>query len=193
MASETIVSGPDQYGNDKYKLLYEEIMYDIGKLAMLDRSYLLLKPEVPLFVISIRLKARPAAKMIGDVAMTRAERGNVYVSISDEMYAPGTLKSLWKAYGRDNVQQTDRLDITVRGPDTSAEVDAIEVESQEQPVQEVIGALWRVMPEGIRNRRVLTDGNTITVMATEEIVRPEHMREAQEIHDKMVRGEDPNV
>ena len=49
------------------------------------------------------------------------------------------------------------------------------------------------MPEGIRNRRVLTDGNTITVMATEEIVRPEHMREAQEIHDKMVRGEDPNV
>ena len=109
------------------------------------------------------------------------------------MYAPGTLQSLWKAYGRDNVQQTDRLDITVRGPDTSAEVDAIEVESQEQPVQEIIGALWRVMPEGIRNRRVLTDGNTITVMATEEIVRPEHMREAQEIHDKMVRGEDPNV
>ena len=106
MASETIVSGPDQYGNDKYKLLYEEIMYDIGKLAMLDRSYLLLKPEVPLFVISIRLKARPAAKKIGDVAMTRAERGNVYVSISDEMYAPGTLQSLWKAYGRDNVQQT---------------------------------------------------------------------------------------
>ena len=127
MASETIVSGPDQYGNDKYKLLYEEIMYDIGKLAMLDRSYLLLKPEVPLFVISIRLKARPAAKKIGDVAMTRAERGNVYVSISDEMYAPGTLQSLWKAYGRDNVQQTDRLDITVRGPDTSAEVDAIEI------------------------------------------------------------------
>ena len=28
MASETIVSGPDQYGNDKYKLLYEEIMYE---------------------------------------------------------------------------------------------------------------------------------------------------------------------
>lgn len=189
MASETVVSGPDQYGNDKYKLLYEEIMYDIGKLAALDKSHLLLKPEVPLFVISVRLKSRPSPKKIGDIAMTRAERNVVFVSISDELYAPGALKSLWKAYGRDNVQQVDRLDITVRGPDTSAEVDEIEVESQDQPVQEVIGALWRVMPEGIRNRRAFTDGNTITVMATEEIVRPEHLREAQEIHDKMMKGE----
>ncbi len=189
MASETIVNGPDPYGNDGYRLLYEEIMYDIGKLAALDKSYLLLKPEVPLFVMSVRLKTKPSPKKIGDVAMTRAERNVVFVSISDELYAPGVLKSLWKTYGRDNVQQLDRLDITVSGPDTSAEVDGVEVESQDQPVQEVIGALWRVMPEGIRNRRAFTDGNTITVMATEEIMRPEHLLEAREIHDKMVKGE----
>ncbi len=193
MSSETVVSGPDACGNESYRALYDEIMYDVGKQAMLEGAYLLLKPEVPLFVISVRLRARPAAKKIGDVAMTRAERGTVYVSISDEMYAPGVLQSLWKAYGRDNVQQSDRLDISVTGPDSSAEVDAIEVEAREQPIQEILGALWRVLPEGIRNRRVLTDGNIITVMATEEIVRPEHMREAEEIHAKMVKGEMPDV
>lgn len=191
--SDTVVKGTDEYGDDRYRALFEEIMYDVGKLATIDRSFLDLKPEVPLFVISVRLRAKPAAKKIGDVAMTRAEKGNVYVGIKDEMFAPGILRKLWETYGRDNVQQTDRLDITVHGPDTSGEVDDIEVESTEQPVKEVIGALWRVMPEGIRVRRTFEDGNTVTVCATEEVMRPEYLAEARKVHDAMCQGVTPDV
>ncbi len=184
--TETKVTGTDPYGDDMYRLLYEEIMFDVGKLAAVQRSELVLKPEVPLFIFSVRMKAQPAAKTVGDIASTRAERNTVYVSIADEMYAPGTLTALWKHYGRDRVKQEDRLNIEVAGVDVSAEVDAIPVESTEQPIQEVIGALWRIMPEGIRNRKVITGGNVITVMATEECTRPEMFAEAQALHQKMV-------
>ena len=188
MAADTVAVGTDEYGCEAYRRLYEEIMYDIGKIASVDRSCLVLKPEVPLFIVSVKMKAKPAAKTIGAVANTRAERGTVYVSISDELYAPGCLSVLWDRYGRDNVQQIDRLEISVEGPSTSAEVDALEVESSEQPVREVLGALWRILPEGIRNRRTLQSDNVISVAATEEIMLPEHLQELQKVHTTMIEG-----
>lgn len=184
--SETEVTGTDPYGNEMYKALYEEIMFDVGKLASIERSVLVLKPDVPMFIISVKMKAQQAAKTIGDIASTRAERKTVYISIVDETYAPGTLTALWKRYGRERVKQEDRLNIEVAGVEESAEVDVIPVESTEQPIQEVIGALWRVMPEGIRNREVISGDNVITAVATEEIMRPEMLKEAQELHDRMV-------
>lgn len=112
----------------------------------------------------------------------------IYVSIADEMYAPGILTALWERYGRDNVQQLERLEISVRGPGTSAEVDGIQVESSEEPIREVLGALWRVLPEGIRVRRSLEGDGVITVVATEEVMRPEFLDEARKVHDTMASG-----
>lgn len=193
MSSETVVVGTDEYGNERYKVLYEELMYDVGKLASVEKSYLMLKPQVPLFIISVKMKALPAAKTIGTVASTRFERDTVFVSISDEMYAPGTLRALWHRYGRDNVQQLDRLDISVKGASNSFEVDEIEVESNEQPIQEVLGALYRVFPEGIRVRRTISDSDVITVVATEERMQPEMLEEAALIHEAMKRGGEIDV
>ena len=193
MPSETVVTGTDEYGNERYKALYEELMYDVGKLAAVEKSYLVLKPKIPLFIVSVKMKALPAAKTIGVVASTRSERDTVYVSISDEMYAPGTLRALWHRYGRDNVQQLDRLDIAVKGVSSSFEVDEIEVESNEQPIQEVLGALYRVLPEGIRVRRTFADTDVITVVATEEKMQPEMLEEATVIHEAMKKGGEIDV
>ena len=186
--ADTIASGTDPYGCEAYRHLYEEIMYDIGKIAAIDSSCLVLKPEVPLFIVSVRMKAKPDARTIGVIASTRAENNVVYVSISDEMYAPGTLQALWERYGRDNVVQLDRLEITVNGPDTSAEVDDIPVESSEQPIREVLGALWRILPEGIRVRRTLESDSVVSVAATEEIMLPEYLEELQKVHETMIAG-----
>lgn len=193
MPSETVVIGPDPYGNERYKLLYEELMSDVGKLAAVEKSYLRLEPEVPLFVASVMMKSKPAAKIISGVASTRSERDMVYVSISDEMYAPGILQALWHRYGRDNVQQIDRLDISVKGAKNSFEVDDIPVESHEQPIQEVLSALYRVLPEGIRVRRTYSDGDVITVVATEERMRPEFLEKAEKIHEAMQKGGEIDV
>ncbi|MCQ2078661.1 MAG: methanogenesis marker 17 protein [archaeon] len=193
MAADIVVTGPDEYGCERYKALYGELMNDVGKLAAIEKSYLLLRPEVPLFVVSVRMKTIPSARTIGAVASTRSERDVVYVSISDEMYAPGILTALWHRYGRDNVQQIDRLDISVRGAKTSFEVDDINVESQEQPVKEVLGALNRVLPEGIRVRRTLTGNDVITVVATEERMTQDMLDVAGKVHDSMQNGGEIDV
>ena len=184
----TTVVGTDEFGNEQYCALYEEIMGDVGKLAAVEKSYLVLKPTVPLFIISLKMKARPAARTIGTVASTRTEQDTVYVSITDELYAPGILTALWNRYGRDNVQQLDRLDISVIGAESSFEVDEIVVESDEQPIQEILGALFRVLPEGIRVRRTFFDGDVVTIVATEERMLPEYLDEGMKIHEEMQKG-----
>ena len=184
----TTVVGTDEFGNEQYRALYEEIMGDVGKLAAVEKSYLVLKPTVPLFIISLKMKARPAARTIGTVASTRTEQDTVYVSITDELYAPGILTALWNRYGRDDVQQLDRLDISVTGAESSFEVDEIVVESDEQPIQEILGALFRVLPEGIRVRRTFFDGDVVTIVATEERMLPEYLDEGMKIHEEMQKG-----
>lgn len=181
----TEVVGTDEFGNEQYRALYEELMGDVGKLAAVERSYLVLKPKIPLFIVSLKMKARPAARTIGTVASTRTEQDTVYVSITDELYAPGILTALWNRYGRDNVQQLDRLDISVTGAESSFEVDEIVVESDEQPIQEILGALFRVLPEGIRVRRTFFDGDVVTIVATEERMMPEFLEEGMKVHEDM--------
>lgn len=78
----------------------------------------------------------------------------------------------------------------MEGAGDSFEVDDIVVESNEQPVQEVLAALYRVLPEGIRVRRTFFGGDVITVMATEERMQPEYLEEAQSVHDMMQKGEE---
>ena len=50
-----------------------------------------------------------------------------------------------------------------------------------------------MLPEGIRNRRVISGSSTVTVMATEEIVRPEQIATAEKIHAAVSKGAVPDV
>ena len=59
---EIEVVGADQYGTEAYSRLFDEIMSDLNKAVLIDRVRLTLKPDVPLFIFSIALKAAPGPK-----------------------------------------------------------------------------------------------------------------------------------
>ena len=114
---EVEVNGSDPYACPAYKLLFETIMNDVGKAILVERAKLVLKPEIPLFIFSVKLVNEPVNKTIADVASTRQEGNETHLSISDEKYAPEILSQLWKNYGRDNVDQQTRFDLVVTGGD----------------------------------------------------------------------------
>ena len=178
------VIGEDKYGSAAYAKLFEEIMGDLNKATLIERVKLVLKPDVPLFVFSVVLKAAPSRKTIPDAATIRFEIDGVHVTITQERYAPDILRVLWARYGRSNVVQQTRFDLDVAGAD-AAEIGSMVVSSGEEDKREILGALWRSMPEGIKNRRVLMDGNVITVVATEEIMLPGMIEEGEAVHKRM--------
>ncbi len=178
------VIGDDPYGSEAYSKLFDEIMSDLNKAVLIDRVKLLLDPKTPLFVFSIVLRAEPGEKTIPDVSTVRMETEGVHVTITQERYAPEILAALWKRFGRNNVYQQTRFDLDVKGA-TEADLAEMVVSSGEEDKREIMGAIWRTMPEGIKNRRTLMDGNVITVVATEEILLPEMLAKGREVHASM--------
>ncbi len=178
------IIGEDKFGEPAYRKLFEDTMSDLNKAVLIDRAKLVLKPSVPLFVFSIVLKADPGNKTVVDVSNVREEGSTTYITITQERYAPDILKALWNRYGRNRVVQQTRFDIEVANAKMSELQDMI-ISSGEQDLREIMGAIWRSMPEGIKNRRTLIDGSVITVVATEELMQPEMMEEGIAVHKSM--------
>lgn len=184
MPMDIEIIGEDPYGNDAYSKLFEEIMSDLDKAVLINKVQLMLRPDIPLFVFSLILRAEPARKTVADVSSVRNDPNGVHVTITQERYAPDILSALWARYGRSNVYQQTRFDIDVTGA-TEQEMSEIVVASGEDDIREIMGAIWRTMPEGIKNRKTLIDGNVITVVATEEILTQEMLAEGRRIHSSM--------
>jgi len=178
----------DKFGGESYQSLFVEIMSDIGKAFHIDKALLALKPEVPLFIFSVGLKTEPSDKTIADVANIRAEGETVHITITDEIYAPEIMRTLWAKYGRDNVEQQTRFDIEVSNA-SEKDVGSFVVASGEEYLKEMIGAIWRALPEGIKNRHTFIDGQIITIVATEEILQPYMLDEGMKLHKEMMEAE----
>ncbi len=178
------IKGEDQYGRDAYGRLFDEIMSDLNKAVLIDRVRLCLEPTRPLFIFTIVLKAAPGPKVIGDVSNVRTDVNGAHVTITEERYAPEILKVLFERYGRGSVQQQTRFDLDVAGA-KEAEVSALVVSSGEEDRREIMGALWRTMPEGIKNRKTLMSGNVITVVATEEVLTEDMIEAGRKEHVDM--------
>ena len=179
------VIGTDPYGDAAYKALFSDIVGDIGKSFMIEGAKLILKPEVPLFIFSVMLRNVPGGRTISNVASLRQEREDLHLSIGEERYAPEVLAQLWKLYGRAMVEQQTRFDLIIHGG-KEAEVQSIPISSGEATIKEILGAVWRALPEGIRVRESLIDDRVITVVATEETMKAEFMEEGRSIHNAMV-------
>ncbi|MDY0293546.1 MAG: methanogenesis marker 17 protein [Candidatus Methanomethylophilaceae archaeon] len=186
------VSGTDEWGSEAYRKLFEDIMSDIGKSSLIDTAVLVLRAEIPFFVFSVKLRAEPSSRTVSDVASLRQEGSTVHLSITDEKYAPEILAQLWKRYGRGSVVQQTRFDLDAENAERE-EVGSLVVSSGDEFMQEIIGAVWRIMPEGIKARHSFSNGDTMTIMATEEIIQPYMMEEALKIHRALLEREASDV
>ncbi len=184
------VEGTDDYGTAAYEELFRRILADMGKSRAIEHARLVLRPDEPLFIYSVRLRARPERLMMKDVSEYREEGNDVHLSISDERYAPSILSKLWTLYGRDSVDQRTRFEMIVKGADTE-ELDNIEVVSGDKVKNEMIDALWRTLPEGMKSRYHVSSPQTVTILATEGILQPEMKEEARRLHAEMEA--DPDV
>jgi putative methanogenesis marker protein 17 len=178
------VHGTDPFGNEAYRVLFENIMNDLGEALAIEKAELVLRPEAPLFIFSVRLRAEPVSKNIADVSSLREEGSGVHITITDERYAPDILGAMWSMYGRNSVDQQTRFDMSVADADLEV-VSKTVIASGEEALKEIIGSVWRSMPEGIKVRHVFISGTVVTVVATEEIMRPEFMKEGARVHVEM--------
>jgi len=154
---------------------------------MVERVRLIIRPDQTLFIISMRIKQAGSKRPVSDIADMEAQEGGTFITIKDESYAPRLLASLWRMYGRERVQQLTRLEIFVDGVPVE-ELSDLKLDPEEEVRSQLLDAMWRLLPEGLKVRNEYYNDNVMTIVATEHGMTVDFLAEAQKVHSSMVQG-----
>jgi len=178
------VEGTEEFGNEVYAELFERILVDLGLTNRVEVARLVVKPEVPLFLVSIRTRRARTAVKISDISTVEQRQRDTYMMIGDESYAPALLALLWKRFGRERIEQITRLEVLVHGI-KQEELEDLELDPGQELKKEVLDAVWRLLPEGFKVRHNILSESVMTVAATEHIMQPEYIALAEKVHREM--------
>lgn len=181
---EIVVEGTDQQGAESYGQLFERILIEMGLISVLEKVFLLVRPADPLVVVSVRMRKAAGARPIYDVVQLDDKEGGVMLSIIDETYAPRVIALLWKNFGRDRVEQLTRYEIYIRGV-TKADLWELKISPEEELRAQVLDAIWKLVPEGLKIRHSFSSDNVMTIANTEHGFQPDWLRKAEEVHHRM--------
>jgi len=178
------VEGTEEFGNEVYAELFERILVDLGLTNRVEVARLVVKPEVPLFLVSIRTRRARTAVKISDISTVEQRQRDTYMMIGDESYAPALLALLWKRFGRERIEQITRLEVLVHGI-KQEELEDLELDPGQELKKEVLDAVWRLLPEGFKVRHNILSESVMTVAATEHVMQPEYISLAEKVHREM--------
>ncbi|HOE53328.1 MAG TPA: methanogenesis marker 17 protein [Methanomassiliicoccales archaeon] len=181
------LEGTERYALESYQWLLERILIDMGITTMVERVRLIIRPDQTLFIISMRIKQAGSKRPVSDIADMEAQEGGTFITIKDESYAPRLLASLWRMYGRERVQQLTRLEIFVDGVPVE-ELSDLKLDPEEEVRSQLLDAMWRLLPEGLKVRNEYYNDNVMTIVATEHGMTVDFLAEAQKVHSSMVQG-----
>jgi len=179
------VEGTEQYGNEVYAKLFERILIDLGLTNRVEAARMIIKPEAPLFLVSIRTRQARSTVKVKEITSTLEQRGSdSYMVIAEESYAPALLAMLWKRYGRERIEQITRLELLVKGIKV-AELEELELNPGHELKKDMLDAVWRLLPEGFKVRHNLFSDTVLTIAATEHVMEPEWIALAEKVHHEM--------
>ena len=176
-----IVSSSDSKGGEMYRHIIERNVEDLALGSSILGIAVLIKPELPLFVIKVRYRERESKNKLGELARLEHKSGNVRVVLEDEIDLGDALKTLWSTYGRDKVEQSGRTEIVVKGADPDS-LRELKIRKERVSVSEKVNELVnRVIPEGFRVRHAMKEGDLLTVIAAEDPIPEDWKRMAADL------------
>ncbi len=178
------VESSEGFGGESYEGLFKRIVQDLGIYRNVDEARMIMRPDIPFFLVSVRMRSPSSTSSIGEATELRDAPEGARLTILDENFAPAILRWLWDAYGRDRTDQLSRLELVVKGVKAD-ELRDVEIQSMERQKSQLLDALWRILPEGFKVRHNLTNRSTITLMTTEACMSREWIELAEKVHEEM--------
>jgi len=160
----------EEYGGNKYKEIITDILQDLGLIRSIGKLYVYADMERAFFAIFglIRGKLPPLrVRGVGDLIQVE---GGYQIVVEDEEHMSDLLKVLWEAYGRDKVEQPDRVVLTIESSMSPEDLVVADLEVEFR--RDLVDALIRIAPEGFRNRRNIMKKDHFFFLAAEETIDP---------------------
>jgi len=191
-----IVESSVQSEGDAYKSIVADIITELVLGGAIGRIKVRVRPEDSLYLMAVILRgSQPTLKVsdIGSVDVTNHIKKEVTISIEQEKYLPELLENLWARYGRAGVRQPERKTLIMTVDDLDKDVEDLRnivvADPQKTLQSRLVEMAIRATPEGFRVRYHSMDGHRFIFAASEDILKPEWIKEARDIAEELMEDE----
>ncbi|MCG2829361.1 methanogenesis marker 17 protein [Methanothermobacter sp. K4] len=176
----------DPRGAEVYEIIARQVLQDLQLVRAVDDLRIWVDPREPVFIIAVKTQRTSEPIYLEDMAEMEVDKatGAVHLRIRDETYLPQLLERLWETQGRGRVRQPSRFEVVVEDP--ISDIRGMTVHDPSMNLRKrVYDAIFRIIPEGFRVIRDLSEDNIIALVCTDEVLRDEWILKAREIIDDM--------
>lgn len=140
-------------------------------------------PKETYFVIAANLASPAPPILLKNVSAISLKGGKIAISVFNEEYMPTILQFLWDQFGRENIEQPERLEVIINAPDVEIEdISTFVVEDPSSAIlNKLIDAFDRIKPEGFRVTRYYYDKKSVYLIASEDTIKDEWSKTAERI------------
>jgi putative methanogenesis marker protein 17 len=181
---EVEVRGGKEDENAQVKKLAEETLKNLGLGKKL--QYMLIESDIgiPAFYVACKFKKDVQPLSLGSLASLRESSKGVRISVTHERYYDQIYSKLQDLLGKENVMQDERNILFVTNAPT--ELDSITIYDYTEEVRDnIIDALWHILPEGFRVRRFKHREDGFVVVATDVPPMTEFTNKVRELEQEL--------
>jgi putative methanogenesis marker protein 17 len=155
-------------------MIIKQIFQDLQLSPSIKDMRVCVNPEEVVFILAMKLDKTSSFTPLSEVATVKYEKeeDNTVIRVKDENYLPDILKKLWLEKGRGNVYQPNRFNVVLDGKHANLE-DLIINDPKENLKKRVYDAAFRIIPEGFRIIRDISDEDVIAIVCTDELIKDE--------------------
>lgn len=176
----------DPKGAEVYELIVKQVMHDLQINRSIKDMRVFVDPRDPVFIMAVLVDKTSKNVLIEDFANYKydSEVDQTSIRIRDETYLPNLLKKLWEIEGREKIHQPSRFEIIIENPTTELK-ELVVYNPAESLKRKVYDAIFRILPEGFRVIKDLSEGNIVAMVCTDELLREEWIEKCRRMMEDL--------
>ena len=176
----------DPKGAEVYEMIVKQVFQDLQLTRSVKDLRIYADPREPVFIIAIKADKTMSPILIEDLAAYEYDSGEdkTFIRIRDETYLPELMEKLWEMEGRGKIQQPTRFDVIIESP--SHDLKGLMVHDPAESLKrKIYDAIFRIIPEGFRVIRDLSQGPIVAMVCTDEILKEEWIEKCKNMIEEL--------
>jgi putative methanogenesis marker protein 17 len=185
-----LVESNDEDGAKVYEMIINQVLQDLQLGPSIKEMKAFVNPNEVFFIIAIKMDRTSTVTKLKDVATVTydKEEDKTTIKISNENFLPNILKFLWREFGKDQFYQSDRYTIVFDGKVSILEDVTIFSPKEDLKVR-IIDAIFRIIPEGFRVLKELSENDIIAIVATDEMIKDDWVNKCKGYIKELKNGD----
>lgn len=173
------IESNDPEGAKVYDMIIRQIFQDLVLPPSIADMKAYVNPEEVFIIMAIKMKKTSAETLLKQVADVKYDKDEdtTTVLINNETFLPNILKKLWHELGRENVHQPSRYVLVMKG---RLDLENLVVDNPyENLKRRIYDAIFRIIPEGFKIIKDMSEGDIVAVIATDELIQDRWIEQAR--------------